>query len=167
MGYYTWHESLRYLKKRFPKTGVRTLYNSYYDRVKTRSGSILLFSAPALDSRLNERVSVTNIAGILTAKTRFSMLKVDRNPYFPEDATYFEDLRIKRSVEYFEFSSRQHKLIKRQKGRCDICCKVIEIEDKVEIDHIIPIADGGEHKLINLRLIHKSCHRYIVHGRIS
>lgn len=37
----------------------------------------------------------------------------------------------------------------------------------VEIDHILPLSRGGENRLVNLRLLHKSCNVRIYSGPIE
>lgn len=125
-----------------------------------------MFSTKALDKRRSDTyVSVINIAGIRVARTRSSILLVDKNPYLPEDSEYFDDLKVKRSMEAFDYSKVHSRLIAKQKGLCPICDKIIEFEHAIEVDHMIPIAEGGKDTYSNLRLLHKLCHRKIVHGK--
>lgn len=48
-------------------------------------------------------------------------------------------------------------VFERDGGICKICG--LPIEDKFEIDHIIPLAQGGKHSYDNVRLSHVSCNR--------
>lgn len=144
---------------------MRTLYKGHFRRVKTRQGSILLFSAPALDQRKESFVNLTNIAGMRVIEARRSLLRVDKNPYLIEDEPYFTKLKAQRSGDYFEFSRIQSRLVKKQKGLCAVCGRPLEFTDKLEVDHIQPWAKGGSDKIQNLRLIHFECHRHRVHGR--
>jgi hypothetical protein len=74
--------------------------------VKTKSGSILLLCAKALDKRLDDvKVSLTNISAMNVINIRYSLLKTDKNPYLLQDQEYFDALRIKRMSEYVTFSS--------------------------------------------------------------
>ena len=50
------------------------------------------------------------------------------------------------------------KLLKKQNGECPICKQKFKINDLIEKDHIIPIANGGSNKLTNFQLIHTYCH---------
>ena len=50
------------------------------------------------------------------------------------------------------------KLLKKQKGICNWCKLSFTTEDKIEIDHIIPIKAGGDNSYDNLQLLHKHCH---------
>lgn len=42
-------------------------------------------------------------------------------------------------------------------GLCGICDNLLN--DSYEIDHIMPLKHGGEHKAENLQLTHKKCNR--------
>lgn len=44
-------------------------------------------------------------------------------------------------------------------GRCAICGWPIRGED-FDLDHIIPIAVGGDDDMANMRPVHRSCHRH-------
>jgi len=54
--------------------------------------------------------------------------------------------------------TRVAKLLKRQKRKCARCGLYIEGEDVLEVDHIIPKAEGGKDQYKNLQLLHRHCH---------
>lgn len=51
------------------------------------------------------------------------------------------------------------KLLKKQKGRCNICNLQFFPTDIIERDHIVPLSKGGSHKLDNIQLLHGHCHQ--------
>jgi len=52
------------------------------------------------------------------------------------------------------------KILERQKGKCDICGKKLDlIHNLYEIDHKTPIADGGTDKPDNFHALCLECHR--------
>lgn len=53
--------------------------------------------------------------------------------------------------------SRQE-IWEREKGVCGICGEVAE-SDSWELDHIVPLAQGGSHTLSNLQVAHPRCNR--------
>lgn len=56
------------------------------------------------------------------------------------------------------FHYRTH-VFRRDHGTCQLCQKAfIETMSGWEIDHIIPMSHGGEHKWDNLRLLCRTCH---------
>jgi hypothetical protein len=48
-------------------------------------------------------------------------------------------------------------LLERDKWRCGICGKRIASRDDASMDHIVPLADGGEHALANVQAAHRKC----------
>lgn len=63
-----------------------------------------------------------------------------------------------RSLKYGNWSPSQRKLLKGQRGKCNWCNSNIILNEFVEIDHIIPISQGGKDNYKNLQLLHKQCH---------
>jgi 5-methylcytosine-specific restriction endonuclease McrA len=49
-------------------------------------------------------------------------------------------------------------LFKRQKGRCPFCGLCFREGDQLEVDHILPMALGGNDRYSNLQLLHGHCH---------
>jgi RNA-directed DNA polymerase len=49
-------------------------------------------------------------------------------------------------------------LLKRQKGRCNHCNLFFKDRDLLEIDHVLPLAHGGQNEFKNLQLLHRHCH---------
>lgn len=47
----------------------------------------------------------------------------------------------------------------RQRGKCAICLTKISGKDRVEVDHIVPLIDGGLDDLSNFQLTHAECNR--------
>ncbi len=64
----------------------------------------------------------------------------------------------KRRGEYPGVSKRVATLMKRQKGKCTRCGLYVKDEDIVEVDHIVPKAEGGKDHYKNLQLLHRHCH---------
>ncbi|HBR00349.1 MAG TPA: group II intron reverse transcriptase/maturase, partial [Cyanobacteria bacterium UBA11691] len=53
---------------------------------------------------------------------------------------------------------RTSKLLKKQRGKCNICGLTFKDGDVMEVDHIIPKSKGGRDDYKNLQLIHGHCH---------
>lgn len=64
----------------------------------------------------------------------------------------------KRTEKYSGFNHRISKLIKIQKGHCNICKNSFNPMDCIEVDHIIPKSEGGSDRYENLQALHKHCH---------
>lgn len=63
-----------------------------------------------------------------------------------------------RNSQYSSLSTRVNNLLKRQLGKCLACKKKFQLEDIMEVDHIIPRSKGGLDKYSNLQLLHRQCH---------
>jgi len=63
-----------------------------------------------------------------------------------------------RNSRYSSLSTRVSNLLKRQLGKCSICKKKFQLDDRVEVDHIRPQSQGGLDRYDNLQLLHKQCH---------
>ncbi len=55
-------------------------------------------------------------------------------------------------------SKSQAWLLKKQKGRCNLCNLPFVEEDVLETDHIIPLSNGGKVAAYNIQLLHRHCH---------
>ena len=55
-------------------------------------------------------------------------------------------------------SVRVSKLLKRQKGKCARCGFYFDENSILEVDHIIPKAEGGKDQYSNYQLLHRHCH---------
>ena len=53
----------------------------------------------------------------------------------------------------------EQKLLNQQNHKCYICQKPIESFQKVNIDHIVPLANKGEDKETNFAITHESCNK--------
>jgi group II intron reverse transcriptase/maturase len=63
-----------------------------------------------------------------------------------------------RNPRYSNLSTRVCNLLQRQKSKCTICKRKFQLEDCMEIDHIIPRSKGGLDRYDNLQLLHRQCH---------
>lgn len=63
-----------------------------------------------------------------------------------------------RNPRYSNLSTRVCNLLKRQKGKCPACKRKFQLEDRMEVDHIIPRSRGGLDRYNNLQLLHRQCH---------
>lgn len=59
---------------------------------------------------------------------------------------------------YLAVSQSVATLLKKQKGRCPICELYFKDDDRMEIDHRIPLSLGGSSSYSNLQLLHRHCH---------
>jgi RNA-directed DNA polymerase len=50
------------------------------------------------------------------------------------------------------------RLLQRQQGRCSYCEGYFGDEDQIEIDHVLPLSQGGKARFDNLMALHRHCH---------
>jgi RNA-directed DNA polymerase len=63
-----------------------------------------------------------------------------------------------RSTRYGTFNATERKILKRQKGKCNLCNQLFNQGDTIEKDHIIRIKDNGKNVITNLQMLHRHCH---------
>lgn len=80
-------------------------------------------------------------------------VKDDKSP-FDGDTVYWST----RLGVHPELPHRTAKLLKLQKGKCSHCGLSFQSSDVIEVDHIIPRANGGKDEYKNLQLLHRHCH---------
>jgi RNA-directed DNA polymerase len=50
------------------------------------------------------------------------------------------------------------RLLQKQQGRCSYCGRYFIEEDQIEIDHFLPLSQGGKARFDNLMALHRYCH---------
>lgn len=99
-------------------------------------------------------MNITNIAGFTVVSLQRDSLLVDKNPYLLEHKSYFERIAKARARLYLDYQAEHSKLLRTQKGLCPICDSIIMEDQRVEVDHIVPISKGGDDTLKNKRIVH-------------
>lgn len=56
-----------------------------------------------------------------------------------------------------EYRRHRRQVLERAAGRCEACGE--PTGDTTQVDHIVPIRDGGDNSLANLRALCRDCHR--------
>lgn len=78
-----------------------------------------------------------------------------------EDASVYNGDHLhwaSRNAKYSSLSTRVKNLYNRQRGKCSSCGRKFTLEDRMEVDHIIPRSQGGYDRYDNLQLLHRQCH---------
>lgn len=84
---------------------------------------------------------------------RYFRVRGKSSPFDGNLAYWGERLR-----KYPGISTQKGYLLKRQKGKCNVCKLAFRDGDVMEVDHIIPKTLGGKDMYDNLQLLHKHCH---------
>ena len=138
---------LKWQYKKHPTRSRKWLNRVYYHTKENRNW---VFGIKSKDN--NELISVKQYTDIPIE--RFVKVKSDKSPY--DGNTLYWSFRLNNhSIK----STNVVKLLKKQKGRCNICKLPFFPIDIIERDHIVPLSKGGSHKLNNIQLLHGHCHQ--------
>jgi RNA-directed DNA polymerase len=138
---------LKWQYKKHPTRSRKWLNRVYYHAKENRNW---VFGIKSKDN--NELISVKQYTDIPIE--RFVKVKGDRTPY--DGNTLYWSSRLNNHP---ITSTNVAKLLKKQKGRCNICKLPFFPTDIIERDHIVPLSKGGSHKLNNIQLLHGHCHQ--------
>jgi RNA-directed DNA polymerase len=90
---------------------------------------------------------------VSSSSTEYVKVKGEKSPY-DGDSVYWS-IRL---GTYSNMPFRKATLLKQQKGKCAKCGLHFQGWDAIEVDHIVPTADGGKDVWNNLQLLHLHCH---------
>lgn len=138
---------LKWQYKKHPTRSRKWLNACYYYKKKDRNW---VFGAKSKDN--NELIAIKQYTDVPIE--RFVKVKGGKSPY-DGDLMYWA-LRLNN---YPGVSGNVSKLLKKQKGRCNLCNLAFFPTDIIERDHIIPLSKGGTHKKNNFQLLHSHCHK--------
>lgn len=132
-----------WIKKKRPTRPADWRYHRYF----RKSGTQLAFGLEAAKAWVG--IKYHNQYKI----ARHVKVKGVKSPY-DGDLPYW----ITRLSRYSGLTGRTSRLLRRQKGRCDLCSLPFWHDDVMEVDHILPKSKGGKDGINNLRLVHGHCH---------
>jgi RNA-directed DNA polymerase len=151
----------RWVKRRHPNKTQNWCNQRYFYRTKEKMAEGLdrndrwVFSTPSNEPN-------NPVAGIhelrkhaWTPIVYHTKVKGTKSP-FDGDWRYWSSRR----GEYPGTPTRVANLLKQQKGKCTHCGLYFyeEDEDVLEVDHIVPKAEGGKDQYKNYQLLHRHCH---------
>ncbi|AFZ49085.1 group II intron reverse transcriptase/maturase [Dactylococcopsis salina] len=149
----------RWIKSRHPNQTLKWCEGRYFHLTKEKNldgedrNAKWVFSTPP-------DIPNSPVAGkhelrkhVWTPIERHIKIEGTRSPY-DGDWRYWS----KRRGEYPGTPKRVATLMKQQKGKCARCGLYVKDEDVVEVDHIVPKAEGGKDHYKNLQLLHRHCH---------
>jgi len=155
LDYLVYRKLHRWIKRRHPNKTHKWRSQRYWHRGKDErlTGDNWVFSTPP-------ETPNSSVAGkhelrkhAWTPIVRHIKIKGNKSP-FDGDWRYWSSRR----GEYPGTPTRVVKLIKRQKGKCTRCGLYFKNEDVLEVDHIVPKAEGGKDQYKNYQLLHRHCH---------
>ena len=149
----------RWIKRRHPNKTLKWCEEKYFHLTKEKNldgkdrDAKWVFSTPS--DIANSPVAGTHELWkhAWTPIERHIKIEGTKSP-FDGDWRYWS----KRRGKYPGVSKRVATLMKRQRGKCARCGLYFRDEDVVEVDHIVPKAEGGRDHYKNLQLLHRHCH---------
>ncbi len=126
--------------------GTKWIINKYFKSIGDRNW--------VFASRTRETPSLTCLISHQdTEIKRFLKVKGDASPY-DGNLVYWSS----RQGKHPEMPKRTAFLLKKQKGKCNLCGLYFKDGDVIELDHIIPKSKGGKDEYKNWQLLHRHCH---------
>ena len=144
MDYLIYWKLQRWAIRRHPNKGRYWISNKYFQSIGSRNW---VFATKSEDNpyRLMEHGSIKSK---IHQKVRGNASPYDGNLIY----------WTSRMGRHPEMPTRTASLLKKQKGKCNLCELIFREEDVIETDHIIPTAAGGKDEYKNLQLLHRHCH---------
>lgn len=152
--HYIWSSMMRWTK-RHVSLGRRRVVNIYVTTSKTRKWNW---------GRNTKLLNISEVPIIATIP-----LKLNRNPYTPEDKYYFEQRKTKLMTAKFRAA-----IYRKYQNLCPLCNDSLHNGEKVDLHHIIPRTlhldmsrwrgkDGGKYTLENIKPLHQVCHQQVTY----
>jgi RNA-directed DNA polymerase len=94
------------------------------------------------------------------AGTKIVRHRLVRSTYSPDDPTLQDYWRQRRAKPHMT-TRRGRQLAQRQQGQCPVCHHHLDNGEDLQVHHVVPKKHGGTDDLVNLRLVHHTCHRQI------
>jgi RNA-directed DNA polymerase len=131
----------KWTKRRHPNKNSKWIANKYWHTIE------------------NQKWTFCTNKGLTAAKhsdtpiVRYIKVKGEASPFDGNDNYW-----ASRMGKHPEMSNEKASLLKRQKGKCNLCGLTFKDGDKIETDHIIPTSQGGRNNINNKQLLHRHCH---------
>jgi RNA-directed DNA polymerase len=132
----------KWAKRRYPNKPISWVLNKYFE--KNRYGEFEVFKGLY-------RVDKTHIV-------RYIKVRGKASPDDPTLKKYWEDRRRRISKVYFAKGSKLYLIAESQSWKCNLCANWLMNGEEIDIHHIIPISQGGNDDISNLKILHESCH---------
>lgn len=159
LDYLVYTKILKWAYRRHPrwsKTTTMAKYfpkgQTYFFRGKVHHDNWVLTDSYKDHSETHRTIYLKRLQWI--PSTNHMKVSGTRTPY-DGDSNYWS-LRLRR---YVLLNTRELFLLKRQKGRCEMCGNSFVAGQQHRIGHVIPLALGGKDVYSNLRIVHLKCPR--------
>jgi RNA-directed DNA polymerase len=147
---FVWRRLYRWAKLRHPNKTGYWIAKRYFPH---QPGESWRFTDPATGKRI---IRVREVV----KPQRPVKVKGDANPFDPAWEAYFQDRD--RQLALQASSGFRAKVLRQQDGRCLVCQQVLQCEETLELHH--RDGDHQHNRLMNLALLHPTCHRQVHHA---
>ncbi len=146
LAYLIKYKLFRWGRRRHRNKGMKWVMKKYFMTIGNRNW---VFAARTKDNPFPTKL----ISHQDTEIKRFVKVKGDASPY-DGNLVYWSS----RQGKHPEMPPRTASLLKKQKGKCNLCGLYFKDGDVIELDHIIPKSKGGKDEYKNWQLLHRHCH---------
>jgi RNA-directed DNA polymerase len=159
--YYVWRALWTMVRKKHRKRSKAWLYKTYFEKI---GGNKWIFVGKKGKNKEEKKLILFQIPYVPIKR---HMLCSDLNAYDPASVEYFYRRNASRSKSVFLSGETKSALAKLQKGYCPVCDMSLFNDEDLEIHHVTPRREGGDHFLKNLKLLHKLCHKQVEYSKDS
>lgn len=154
-----WIALWRWAVRRHPQKGSRWVKQRYFHSSGTRSW---VFAAPTGERFPDGNPILWTLRKASdTPIKRHPLIKLEANPFDPQQETYFEERVSLKMQNSLRGRKKLINLWLEQDRRCPICQQLITQETGWHVHHIIRRVDGGKDGSTNLVMVHPNCHNLI------
>lgn len=146
-----WNALWKWAKRRHTSRSSAWIIKKYWSGEKNRTYSF----------RNKEKVL---IKAADTRIVRHIKIKGDTNPFDPKQAEYIKKRKEQNMLKSLNGNDYLTRIWKKQAGICPECQQEFEQENHWHIHHIVPRKDGGGNEMVNVQMLHTTCHRKL-HNR--
>jgi RNA-directed DNA polymerase len=136
----TYLKLVRWARKRHPNKPAKWLQQKYWGRVGNKNWAFKwgeLTLREHTDTRIVKHIKIREDKSPFDGDEEYWKTRYSKDPYKTEKVKY---------------------LLNKQEEKCNHCKINFHEGERVEIDHIIPLKQGGSNRYSNLQLLHKQCH---------
>lgn len=149
------------IRKKHKRRSKTWLYKTYFEKI---GGNKWVFAGKKKENKEEKKLTLFQIPYV---PIKPHVLCKDLNAYDPASIEYFHKRNVNASKNVLLSGRTKSALAKLQKGYCPVCGMTLFNGEDLEIHHILPRREGGDHSLKNLKLLHKLCHKQVEYTKDS
>ena len=105
-------------------------------------------------------ILLTDLQEIKVKRVKTLKFEPSPNPYNPDDYHIMDNELKRKLLKDARLSKLKKKLLAAQDGVCIRCGEMIDLDmEVINVDHIVPKADGGVDRPSNMAVLHEACHK--------